>query len=205
MKEWLLKMAKILGLPEGSTDEVILAKLSEHIQSGTAAKDELASIAAQSAAFGLKVEAGKLAKVDAAPSNPADLARIAKLEFDNAVSKLSAAKIEVDGLVKSGKVPPAASAALGRLFSCVGKMESVNLSKDGKTGEEVLIKGSVDILKELREVFAAMPAVTGSHLSRVGGGAADDEQKKESEKLSKKGKSVAARVQGKKPEPAGQK
>lgn len=200
MKEWLLKVAKELGMAADATEEAILAKLSEKLLSGGTAESRLSTVVAQLAAVGAKLDGDKIVKL-AAPAPAADpvaAARIAELELDNAKSKLSAAKTTVDGLVAAGKVPPSLRAHLDKVFASTGKLESLQLGK-GSDGSEVIIKGTVEILEELRALFNGLPSVLGNKLSTVGG------QPKPGDKpAGSLGRSVAARAQGKKPakEPA---
>lgn len=169
MDKWIKDMAKELGLPETATQEQVLAKLGERFAALSGADTRNAGIAAQLAAFGLKLDGDKLVKLEQVQSNPADVARIAALELDAAKQKLANGKAQVDALIAAGKVPPAMKDALTRVFSTTGKMESLALSKEGNT--EVVIKGPIDILADLKALFDSIPAVTGGKLSTYGAGA----------------------------------
>lgn len=188
MKEWLIKMAKELGLPEGTDESVILAKLSERILGGDA---RLSTVTAQLAAHGLKLDGEKVVKLEGTPRNPADVAKIAELELQGAKSTLAGAKATVDGLMASGKIPPAMKATLERVFNSTGKLESLTLSKNGDS--EVVIKGTIDVLGDLKALFDSIPGgVKGQQMSTVGGtgtGGKEGEAKPGS-----LGKAVAARA-----------
>lgn len=195
MKEWLMKMAKELGLAEDAAESEILAKLTERMNLDSA---RLSTVTAQLAAAGFKLDGEKLVKLERT-SNPEDAARIAALELDNVKGKLAQAKLMAEGLIAAGKIPPAHKDALERVFASTGKLEVAMLSRSGDS--EVLIKGTVDVLSDLKKIFDSIPSVTGGKMSTVGGQAGAEGAKKEAGKL---GREVAQRNQPKRKEPAAQ-
>jgi hypothetical protein len=201
MKEWLKNMAKALNLPESTPEAEILAKASEHVLAGGAAKVKLSSVAEQLAAAGFKLDGEKVVKLD--PVTPKvddspevkDLkARVALQELESTKSKLSAAKTEVDSFLARGILPPAVKEPLSRIFASTGKLESLALSQDG----QAIVRGTVDVLADLRAVLNAIPATSGTALARMR--TANGAETPEAERLAQKGRGVAARVAGKKPE-----
>lgn len=167
MKEWLIKMAKELGLPETATEEQVLAKLSERFVAASAADTRVASVAAQLAANGFKLDGDKLVKLESKPvSNPDDVARLAASDLENAKLRLAAGKATVDAIMAKGVVPPALKAQLDRVFSSTGKLESISLGK-GENNSEVVIKGTIDILADLKALFDSIPGIAGSKLSTL--------------------------------------
>jgi len=198
MKEWLKKMAKELGLAEDASEESVLAALGDKLVSLSGAPAKVRSeMAAQLAVHGLKLDGDKVVKTEGAPSNPADLTRIAALELDSAKTKLASAKTTVESLIAAGKVHPAMKATLEKVFNTTGKIESLSLGK-GADGSEVVIKGNVEILEELRNLFNSLPGITGTKLSTLGG-----QPPKPGEKApGSLGREIAARQMGKKKEPA---
>ncbi len=200
MKEWLIKMAKELGLPDGATEEQVLAKLSERLLSGGTAESRLASVASQLSAVGCKLENDKIVKLESKPASPDPVrdAKIAELELENAKSKLSSARATVDGFIAAGKVPPALKAHLDRVFASTGKLESIALGK-GSDNSEVVIKGTIDVLEDLRALFNGMPSIVGSRMSTVGG---TPDPKGNGAKPGELGRAVAERNKIQKKEPA---
>lgn len=197
MKEWLQKMAKELGLPADTADDVVLAKLSEKILGGDA---RLSSVTAQLAAHGLKLDGDKVVKLEA-NRNPDDVKRIAEQDLELAKAKLASGKELVDRLMATGKVPPALKASLERVMSTSGKLETLQLSKNGDS--EVVIKGTIDILSDLKALFDSIPGLTGGKLSTVLPGQPATPPDPNAPKPGDLGRSIAARLKPKqKKEPA---
>ena len=65
MKEWLIKMAKELGLAADATEEQVLAKLSERFAALSGSDKRLSALLASAPSAGVKVEGDKLVKVEA--------------------------------------------------------------------------------------------------------------------------------------------
>lgn len=167
MEKWLKDMAKELGLADDATQEQVLAKLSEKLLSGGTAETKLAGVVSQLTAVGCKLDGDKVVKLESKPApDPVRDARIAELELESAKSKLSAAKSTVESLVAAGKVPPAMKNTLNRVFASTGKLESLALGK-GENNSEVVIKGTIDILEDLRTLFNNLPGLKGSQMSTM--------------------------------------
>jgi len=193
MKEWLIKMAKELGLAADATEEQVLAKLSERFAALSGSDKRLSALLASAPSAGVKVEGDKLVKVEAstAPRNPDDVAKLAAQDLELAKSRIQSGKLLVEGYVKAGKVPPSMKDALDRVFTATGKLESVQLGK-GENNSEVLIKGPIEILEELKKLFDGLPKITGGQMSTLSA-AAGQGQGGQGQQAGALGRAVAAR------------
>lgn len=203
-------LAVALGLPKDTPGEKVLAAAGERLMASAKDADtkgkQLSAIAEQLSTHGFVVKEGKVEKLSTTEPKDTDSpevkelkSRLAAQEFTTGKQRLDWAKAEAERLVKEGKVPAAMSAKLEKLFSVSGQAHAVALSQDGAS----LVKSAVDVTEALREVLNAVPSINATRLSRYA--APTDEQRKESQALSAKGKEVARRVSGRKEEPAGTK
>jgi hypothetical protein len=201
----LEKLAEALGLPKDSPADKVYSAAASVVLDGKKAKDSLSAFSDQLSGHGLKLDQGKLVKVAASTTPPADeqprekelRERLAAMEGESARAKLSFAKAEAERMVKEGRVPPAFAEKLSKVFATVGKMEALSLSSDGSA----VIKQAVDGVELLKEILSALPTIKDGGLSQLS--PMSDDVKKKSEALSAKGREVAARVSGRKPETAG--
>lgn len=203
----LAELAEALGLPKDSPADAIYKAAASVVLDGKKSKDQLSTFSEQLSGHGLKLEQGKLVKVAAANTPPpADESprekelreRLERIEGEGAKSRLSSAKAEAERFIKEGKVPAAVAEKLERVFALADGAESLALSQDGTA----VVRRVYDVAGAVRDVLNAMPSIKGSSLSQLAPFGGDDAKKK-AEALSKKGREVAQRVSGRKPEPAG--
>jgi len=202
----LAQLAEALGLPKDAKAEDVYKAAASVVLDGKKAKDSLSAFSEQLSGHGLKLDQGKLVKV-AASNNPppADETprekelreRLAKIETDGAKQRLSFAKAEAERLVKEGRVPAAFAEKLSKVFALADGAEALALSGDGSA----VVRQAVDVAGTVKELLASIPGINARGLSQLA--PMSDDVKKKSEALSSKGREVAARVQGRKPEPAG--
>lgn len=192
------KLAAVLGLAKDTAPEKVLEEAEKKLGSAPAdAKAQLSALekqlAEQLSQHGLKIEGGKVEKLERKAESPEvkELReKIASMELDGHKAKISAAKVQAEALVKSGQVPPAVQQRLERVLAIAGKTEALVLSGDAKQVEKV----GVDLAAELSALFAAIPSLSKDRLQQlaVEGG---QETTKEAERLSKLGEEVAKRLQ----------
>lgn len=201
----LAELAQALGLPKDSPAADVYKAAASVLLDGKKAKDGLSAFTEQLSGHGLKLDQGKLVKVAVPEVKPGanDDAekkelreRLAKIETEGAKAKLSFAKAEAERLVKEGRVPAAFAEKLSKVFALAGNSEALALSSDGAG----IIKEVVNVADVLKELLSSIPSIKDRGLSQL---APMGDDVKKSEALSAKGKSVAARIQGRKPEPAG--
>lgn len=201
----LEELAEALGLPKDSSAEVVYKAAAGVVLDGKKSKDSLSTFAGQLSEHGLKLDQGKLVKLSTSTPIPPDESarekelreRLSKMENEGARAKLSFAKAEAERLVKEGRVPAAFAEKLSKVFAVAGNVEALALSSDGTD----VVRQIVNVADTLKELLSALPSIKTGGLSQLA--PMSDEVKKEAQALSAKGREVAARVQGVKPEPAG--
>jgi hypothetical protein len=193
----LKELAKALGMPEDSTAEAVSARIRELVAMMAEAKKEVgevkkeaevqtAALATALSSHGLKLDAGKLVKVDpiAAGPQPGDSAEtkqlreeIAKARLLNGRTQLSAVKDLVKKYVGDDKlIPPAAQEALTRLMSVGDRVEAMSLSADGQSIE----RAAFSHLDDLKSVLdSIVPVLSGGGLSRIKPDSVEGKQKAE--------------------------
>jgi len=207
----LTKLRKALGLADTATEQEIFAASAQRITAGLAATSENDKIKAALAAGGFKLEGDKVVQLAHPPTGarPDDdeekkalKARLDAVEKDGARARIAAAQVEVEKLIKDGRVPPAVRTELTQLMSVAGKAQALALSAQG--GDPIL--AAFDVFECAKKVFNALPAVTAEKLAQLGAMAPmTDEEKKAQESLSTMGKAIARRVSAKKQEAAASK
>ena len=196
----LKELALALGLPADSKQEKVFSSVAALVAGGTEAKKSLETLSAELGTHGLKLEAGKLVKLEGVKGDldPKDgdspetlelKKLLAENKLETAKTRLSTAKDLAAKYVGEGRVPPAVKEELEKLFSLAGKAEALSLSQDGQAVTKVAFDG----LESLKKVLNAVTPLHGKHLTQLG--PVGDEEKKQREALSAKGKEVAQRVQ----------
>lgn len=204
------QLAESLGLPKDSPQDKVFAALAIRLAEGDAAKTELASVKeslsklnGELTASGMKLDQGKLVKVNAVdaldltikPDDDEEKVTLKKNELarrlDAQKAQLAQDKALVEGLSKSGRLPPAVTAALNKLVGLKGRVEVLALSKDGKEVLSAPEEARTLILQVLNGLGSLPQLTTPAGLSRMG---VEKAEQKEPEALSKEGAEIAARV-----------
>ncbi len=202
--EFLARLAESLGLPKDSPQDKVFAALAGRLADGDAAKESLSTLTAAASSAGLRLDQGKLVKVNAvealdlAIKEGGDEEKIA-LKKDALQRRLEAQKAQlaqdkalVEGLSKEGKLPPAVTGPLQKLITLRGKVEVLALSKDGS---EILAapEEARQLVLEVLKGLGTLPKLTApAGLQRLA--VPKDEEAKGAEALSKEGADIAARI-----------
>lgn len=205
------KLALALGLDENTPQDQVAAKVvllvsdSKATVDGAKAREE--KLAAELKAQGLSMsQDGKIVKVAPvsldtevkegdSPEVQELKRRLAASEGVATKSRLSSVKAEVEGFVKSFKVPPAVKTELEQLLSISGKAEALSLSGAGDAA--TVTKTALDVASSVRKILAAMPGMSKESLSQLVPAPADSAEALALDAAKKNAKKVAARVQGK--------
>ncbi|MCE5281959.1 MAG: hypothetical protein LLG93_07630 [Deltaproteobacteria bacterium] len=143
----LSKLRTALGMAEDAKEADVFAKAAEVVSKASEAGKTMESLGTSLAEHGLMLEGGKLVEITEDGKRPSDkgnseanptereselLGRIAELEKGQLATRLSAAKAQVEGLIKAGVVPPAMQSELTNLLAFCEKANVTALSADGQ-------------------------------------------------------------------------
>lgn len=203
------KLAAALGLdPEKATADQVLEAAAKAGQDLKVARESLSALSAELPKHGLKLDQGKVVKVEALASESLDLAvkpeddpekaalkkRLMETQLSSVKSQLEAGKQEAARLIKAGQIPAAHQKDLEELLSIQSEAPALALSSDGTA----LIRKTVRAGELVRKILGGLPSILKSGLQQlstkpeeeVGG-------EKDAEALAAKGAEIARKALGK--------
>jgi len=203
--EFLARLAESLGLPKDSPQDKVFAALAGRLAEGDAARESLSSMTGAVEKAGLRLDQGKLVKVNTIEAldlaiKPEDDEEKVALKKDALQRRLDAQKAElsgdlaaVEGLSKEGRLPPAVIEPLRKLVGLKGKVTALALSRDGKEILEAPAEARALTLEVLK-ALSTLPKMTApAGLQRLSAETKDPSDKTP-EALANEGKAIAARV-----------
>lgn len=203
------KLALALGLdPEKATADQVLEAATKAGQDLKLSRESMTALSAELSKHGLKLDGGKLLKVEPVSADTLDLSvkpeddaqtiamktELLSHRVGAAKGRVENAKSEADRLVKEGLVPPAMQGELAELLSIGNEASAVALSSDGKA----IIQKTVRASEILGKIFKAIPGILKPGLQRLSTDPAEQGgDNKDPEALAAKGAEIARKALGK--------